>query len=186
MIRVSCRSEITQEMVQDFFHYNQLTGVFTRLKEYDSYGNIRLINEPVLGKNNRGYHWCGVFGKQCLVHRLVWLYMTGEHPTDEIDHVNGIRDDNRWCNLRQVTAFENSRNQGVRRDCTSGVRGVTYVDRTNYRGRSYWQARISQKGVRYCLGHFKTKEEAVEARKQAEIDFGYHQNHGKRESHKYG
>lgn len=186
MIRVSDRSEITQEMVLEFFHYNPSTGVLIRLKQYDSYGNICDVNEPVLSKNNRGYYWCGTFGKQCLAHRLIWLYMTGEHPTDEIDHINGIRTDNRWKNLRQVTAFENSRNQGVRKDCTSGVRGVTYVDRTNRRGNSYWQARISHKGVRYSLGHFKTKEEAVKARKQAEFDFGYHKNHGKRGSHQYG
>jgi hypothetical protein len=172
-------------MVKDWFDYNALTGELTRIKRYDSYGKLQNISKPVRGKNNRGYYWCAVFGKTCLVHRLIWLWMTGGHPDDEIDHINGDRLDNRWVNLRQVSAFENSRNQGVRKDCKSGVRGVTWSDRTNYRGRSKWVARISHKGVRYVLGYFDDFEDAVAARKQAEINFKYHPNHAKRKAYSY-
>lgn len=185
MIRVTDRSEITQEMAKEWFSYNPDTGEFVRLKRYDSYGKIQSVRTPVTSKNNRGYYWTGVFGKTCLVHRLIWLWMTGEHPSDEIDHVNGDRIDNRWINLRDVSAFENSRNQGTRKDCTSGVRGVTRCDRTNHRGRSKWVARISHKGKRYSLGRFDKFEDAVNARKKAERDFKYHPNHAKRESHQY-
>lgn len=113
-----------------------------------------------------------------LVHRLVWLYMTGEHPNGEIDHINGNRKDNRWENLRLVTAFENARNQGERKDNTSGCRGVT-------RNGAGWLVRISHKGVRYHLGTFRDKNEAIAVRKQAERDLNYHPNHAKRESWKY-
>ena len=185
MIRVKDRKDITQEMVREWFDYDPETGEFTRLLRYDSYGKLQSIREPVVGKNNRGYFWCGVYGKTCLVHRLIWLWVTGKHPSGEIDHENGIRTDNRWINLRDVSPFENSRNQGVRKDCSSGVRGVTYDARKGCRGKPKWIARISHKGVRYVLGNFDNFEDAVKARKQAEIDFKYHPNHSKREAHHY-
>ncbi len=185
MIRVNDRNEITQSMVRDWFNYDVSTGVFTRTKDYDSHGKIKPVERVITHKNNRGYLWTGVFGKTCLVHRLVWLWMTGKHPEGEIDHINGVRTDNRWVNLRDVNSFENSRNQGVRKDCTSGVRGVTWCDRTNHRGRSYWLARISHKGKRYTLGRFNKLEDAIKARREAEEHFKYHPNHAKRESYRH-
>lgn len=186
MIRVQCREEITQEMVLSFFEYNSSTGEFFRLKYYDSYGKLRDCRRLITSSNNRGYFWCGAFGKQCLVHRLIWLYVTGNHPSEEIDHINGNRKDNRWVNLREVSPFENARNQGNRKDNTSHCRGVNYDNRKNHRGKPKWVARISHKGVRYLLGRFDTYDEAVDARKKAEKELNYHPNHAKRGSHRYG
>lgn len=185
MIRVGKRSDITQEMVKQWFHYDPDTGSFIRLLRYDSYGKLCKTYKPVEGRNNRGYYWVGVFGKNCLVHRLIWLWMTGEHPSGEIDHVDGNRTNNRWSNLRDVNSFENARNQGVRVDCSSGVRGVTYQSREGYKGNPYWSARISHKGVRHHLGNFQNFEDAVNARKRAEVYFKYHHNHAKRDSYRY-
>ena len=101
--------------------------------------------------------------------------MTGHHPSGEIDHINGDRLDNRWVNLRDVTAFDNARNQGERKDNTSGCRGVT-------RNGAGWMARISHDGVRYGLGTFRNKSDAIHTRKCAEEYLEYHPNHAKRES----
>ena len=169
------REDLTMEQLKEHFSYNPSTGEMIRIKRYDSYERSFLCHIPITQTNNRGYYWCNVFGMMCLVHRLAWLYMTGTHPSDEIDHINGNRLDNRWINLRSVSAFDNSRNQGERIDNTSGCRGVT-------RNGSGWLARISHQGVRYNLGTFKLKEQAVEVRKEAERMFGYHPNHASRMS----
>lgn len=174
------REHLTHEQVLHHYHYDPLTGVMTRIIEYNGWCKPVSCCKPIVSSNNRGYFWDRLFNLNFLTHRLIWLYMTGEHPENEIDHINGIRKDNRWCNLRSVTAFDNARNQGERKDNTSGCRGVTY--RKSGRGLKRWVARISHMGVRHMLGYFETFEEAVKVRKQAEIDFEYHENHAKRSS----
>ncbi|QXV72963.1 hypothetical protein [Edwardsiella phage PVN06] len=169
------REDLTRQQLADHFSYDPSSGSMVRIKRYDSYGRSSECYLPVTKTNNRGYYWCNVFGKMFLVHRLVWLYMTGEHPDDEIDHVNGDRLDNRWCNLRAVTAFENARNQGERIDNTTGRRGVT-------RNGSGFLVRISQNGVRYHLGTYATLDEAIAVRKNAETLLDYHPNHASRAS----
>jgi hypothetical protein len=176
------RSEMTQETLQFYCRYDYMTGDFWRVTRFDSWGNTKVINKLVTSKNNRGYKWLNIFGKMYLVHRLAFLYMTGNHPTNEVDHINGDRTDNRWLNLRECDSSTNSRNQGIRKDCTSGVRGVNYNTAKSSRSLKRWVARISHQGERIMLGNFETFEEAVAARKKAEIDLGYHPNHAKRKS----
>lgn len=178
MWKLKCREEMSLELLKEHFTYTPTSGEFARIKRYDSYGKPKSIYSPIRDCNNKGYYWTNCFGLMFLVHRLVWLYMTGEHPNGEIDHINGNRKDNRWENLRLVTAFENARNQGERKDNTSGCRGVT-------RNGAGWLVRISHEGVRYHLGTFRDKNEAIAVRKQAERDLNYHPNHAKRESWKY-
>lgn len=175
MWKLEKREDLTQELLKSHFTYNPETGTMVRVRRYDSYERSFECYLPVAQTNNRGYYWCNLFGKMFLVHRLAWLYMTGKHPSDEIDHINGDRLDNRWCNLRSVSAFDNARNQGERIDNTSGCRGVT-------RNGSGWMVRISQNGVRYGLGTYKSFEEAVAVRKQAEKYLDYHPNHASRQS----
>ena len=177
---IQSRGHLSHAQVLHHYHYNPLTGDFKRVVEYDSWCKPIQCDKPIFSFNNRGYYWDRLFNLNFLVHRLIWLYMTGLHPEHEIDHINGNRKDNRWCNLRSVTAFDNARNQGERKDNTSGCRGVNY--KSSGRGKKRWVARISHRGVRYLLGNFATFDEAVAVRKQAEIDFEYHQNHAKRGS----
>ena len=174
------RFELTQETLKFYCHYDKITGEFRRTLKFDSWGNTVRVDRLIIGKNNRGYRWLKLLGKVYLVHRLAFLYVTGSHPKGEVDHINGDRLDNRWLNLRDTDCFSNSRNQGIRKDCTSGVRGVNF--HPNKKGLKKWVARISHKGVRILIGNFETFGEAVTARKKAEIDLGYHPNHAKRES----
>lgn len=177
---LSKREDLTHDQVLSHYNYNPETGDLHRTLEYDGWNNQSSCFKLIKGCNNRGYKWDKLFGHMFLAHRLIWFYMTGEHPTGEIDHIDGDRLNNKWNNLREVAAFENARNQGERKDNTSGCRGVTY--RKNGYGLKRWVARISHKGTRHLLGYFHTREEAVKARKQAEIDYGYHENHAKRSS----
>ncbi len=176
------KHSLTLDVLKTLVRYSPTTGNMWRIVKHDAWGNVKPIKKLITGQNNRGYRWVSLNGDMYLVHRLAFLWMTGDHPTGEVDHINGDRLDNRWVNLRDTDPFNNSRNQGIRKDNTSGVRGVNYNNCQNSRNTKRWIARISHRGERILLGNFATFEEAVAARKQAEIDYGYHPNHAKRKS----
>lgn len=98
------------------------------------------------------------------MHRLI----LGAKKGQEVDHVNRDPLDNRKENLRIATRGENTRNQGGRKDSTSGQRGVNF-----HKPRKSWVARIQVDGNRYFLGAFKTKKEAISAYNKAKVVYGY-------------
>lgn len=99
-------------------------------------------------------------------HRVVWALMTGEWPTHEIDHVNGIRLDNRWGNLRAATHAENQRNKSASCRNKSGVKGVH-----RHTQNGTWVAQIKVRGQRTkYLGSFQTIELAAEAYRKACVE----------------
>ena len=120
--------------------------------------------------------WCINFkGRKYLRSRVVWMIHNGEIPEGfEIDHIDHDRLNDRIENLRLVTRSENAKNLSMRADNTSGVTGVTFCKRDQT-----WQAKINVKGKTVSLGHFKNEHEAIKARKEAELNHRYHENHGK-------
>ena len=125
-------------------------------------------------KNKNGYRQIGINGKQYYIHRLVWLWHHGEFPTHEIDHISGDITDNRIENLRTVTHQENGCNTKLRNDNTSGHQGVSWCKIT-----SKWFAYIWQDGKRADLGRYIELDDAIEVRQVAEIEYGFHANHGR-------
>lgn len=107
-------------------------------------------------------------------HRVVWAMETGHWPENEIDHINGIPDDNRTENLRDVTHKNNLRNQVRRKNNTSGMTGVRF-----YKPRDAWVASICVDGTHIHIGYFSTADEAQRARQKANLEYGYHENHGR-------
>lgn len=162
---------ITQKKLKSLLHYDPDTGVFT-WKVYAGNGRIKpgtiagCINKRIL------YRYIHIKGKLYAAHRLAFLYMVGEMP-EEVDHENHIRDDNRWCNLKPVTKLKNSHNKKLSTRNTSGVMGVHW-----HNGHQRWKAVITHEGVKKYLGSFLRKQDAIDARKQAEVDFNFHSNHG--------
>ena len=130
--------------------------------------------EAFTADDGRGYRTGQIFNCLYLAHRVIWAMVHGAWPADQIDHINGVKDDNRLENLRSVTSGENSRNHPRRADNSSGVTGVTW--RPNG---SKWTAQISVNDRQVHLGVFIKKDDAVAARKAAEIKYGYHENHGR-------
>ena len=120
-----------------------------------------------------GYKAIRLDGCSILAHRLVWKMLKGEDP-EQIDHVNGVRVDNRIENLRSVTAKQQARNRKRVSTNTSGIMGVYWIA-----SRDVWEARIHTAGGMEWLGHFKCKLEAVSERLRAERKHNYHPNHNR-------
>jgi len=143
---------LTQKYLKSILHYDKEIGVFTWLKP--SYQKQSFIGKTAGTISAVGYIAIGIDAKIYSGHRLAFLYMTGEMPT-EVDHINRDPSDNRWSNLRSVTKSQNSLNRKMRPDNTSGYRGVVWHKRVNQ-----WQARINVDGNRKHLGYFTCKHHA--------------------------
>ena len=132
--------------------------------------------EALTGRHN-GY-CAGVirqFGWKLYAHRVVWAIYYGTWPENQIDHVNGVRSDNRIENLRDASSSENSRNMARGARNKSGVVGVSKCGDTGK-----WVASIYIGGGKTKrIGKFLSIEDAASARKAAEAKYGYHPNHGR-------
>ena len=134
--------------------------------------NSRFAGKPALnGTCENGYRHGRLEYKRYAAHRIIWMMMTGEDPI-EVDHINGVRDDNRFSNLRSVSAAENRKNMRLSRYNKSGVSGVAETE-------DGWTAKITIGGTPIWLGLHATKAEAVAARVAAERVSGFHPNHGR-------
>lgn len=129
--------------------------------------------EAFTADDGQGYRKGSIDGVPFNAHRVIWALHHGEWPSDQIDHINGVRDDNRIINLRVVTNQENGRNQSMFRNNTSGVCGVCW-----HKAQGKWQARIMVDGRRKYLGYFTTIEAAAEARVEASRQHGFTDRHG--------
>ena len=156
-------STLTAERLRELFHYDPLTGVFTRLVSTASNARAGDVAGTLM---QIGYLLIGIQGKSYLAHRLAWLFVHGEWPKDQIDHINRDRTDNRICNLREATIKQNQRNLSKSCNNTSGVPGVHWRS-----DRAKWWALIESDGQKHYLGMFNTKEEAIAARKAGELKY---------------
>lgn len=120
----------TKSDIEDFLEYNPITGEFFWKKFKGARAPVgKVMNAPC---KVWGYIFIRFNKRLYRAHHLAWLLMTGEFPSQEIDHVNGDRADNRWCNLREAGKSKNMLNIHTPRPDinTSGYRGVhTYRDR---------------------------------------------------------
>jgi hypothetical protein len=146
---------ILHERLLEILHYEPETGIFTwrNRRKFSRCGKITgYLTE-------KGYVKINTHGKLYFAHRLAWFYMTGVWPI-EIDHINRIRSDNRWCNLRNATRIENSRNMGISKNNKSGFKGVRW-NTQNHK----WQAKAKVNGKHIYLGFFTSIEDAAMAYK---------------------
>lgn len=143
---------VTQKRLKQLLSYDPKTGLFTRL--VGRRGPNARAGDVAGCDNGQGYIRIYVDGKPYKGHRLAWLYMTGEW-VPEVDHENTDRSDNRWDNLREATRAQNRTNCGPYKNCTSGLKGVSFYKRTGK-----WKAQIQSGGKKVGLGYFVTKEAA--------------------------
>lgn len=165
----------SQEDLNKYFRYEPDTGdlyIRRRLKaNADNRPSRRNLwtKEKLcrcLGSPNKVYYVCTFEGHPRLVHRVIWKMVTGEDP-EIIDHINGVRTDNRWVNLRNVDKHVNCANRVLSNKSTSGVTGVHLNRHTNI-----WMAALEFQGKLNRLYSGKDFFEAVCRRKSAENRIG--------------
>lgn len=120
-----------------------------------------------------GYQQGRILNKRYVAHRIIFKMVFGYDPC-QVDHIDGDPQNNVLSNLREVTHKQNGQNQKRPSRNTSGVIGVSWDSAT-----SSWKAQIRANGKNINLGRFKNKDDAVEARQEAERQYGFHRNHGR-------
>lgn len=152
------RNDLTAERVRSLLSYDPENGVF-RWKI--SRGNAAAGSVAAKRVSSR-YQDIKIDGRTYQAHRLAWLMVHGRWPNQSIDHINGVKGDNRLCNLRDVSHIENMQNQKrARTNNQSGALGVSPKRSGRY------CAQIQANGKKYHLGHFKTIEQAAAAYRRA-------------------
>ena len=167
----------TQARLRETLDYNPATGELTWKYRPDLKGSW---NTKYAGKKalyyphpKKGYRVGNIDGVRYMAHRIIWVWLYGTEP-DSIDHINGVRTDNRQANLRSVFALMNQQNQKRRIDNTTGCVGVRFRKDTGK-----YQSHINHLRKQICLGSFDTLEEAIDARKRGETQYEFHENHGR-------
>lgn len=165
---------ITKDMVTvDFlrvrFNYDPDTGVVS----YSGRERARLppsqqsrrAGKPVGWKDSKGHMMVKIGKTDYMLHRVVWAMQTGSWPVCSIDHINGVRDDNRWENLREASHVINMQNRsGAATGSESKELGVS---RSATPGK--WMANIKAGGVPMRLGTYKSETQAFSAYLNAKI-----------------
>ena len=156
-------NELTAEYLRSILHYDQETGIFTRKV---STSNRVKVGDVAGSPDGHGYLQITVQSRPYQAHRLAWLYMNGEWPKLNIDHINRNPSDNRLVNLRDVTQKQNQQNASKSSSNTSGHTGVYWNKQ-----RSKWVAHIKHNYKRIYLGYFTDIEDAITARKAGELKY---------------
>lgn len=162
-------TKLTQERLKELLEYNPDTGEFIWLKSRLSsrIGEISGTLRP------DGYRVMRLDSIQYRANRLAFLYMNGYHPEHVIDHINGIKGDNRWANLRHVTQGVNNKNTSKQANNSSGHTGIHI---TKGLGRFKARAKLNNKDV--YLGTYDDIEDAIAARVAFNKDNGFTERHG--------
>ncbi|MBB6424998.1 HNH endonuclease signature motif containing protein [Sphingopyxis sp. JAI128] len=169
---------IPVDMLRQLLRYEPETGKLywierpPELFKSDSHAkgwNSRFAGQQAFTQSaSGGYRAGAIWGRKYLAHRVIWAVHHGHWPLQTIDHINGVRFDNRITNLRDVPHRENMRNLSLSPANSSGFAGVMQSKRD---GR--WFAYIYVNGKRIHLGMYGSRDEAVAARLSANSQYGF-------------
>lgn len=167
-----CRSTtgqpVNQAMLKKFFVYDPDTGKLTwRLPQHHC-----AVGDEVGYSHSGGYRSVCLSGKEYLTHRIIWLYVYGYLP-EQIDHIDHNRKNNALSNLREVTNTVNSMNTSLSVNSMTKVNGVSFM-----KSKNKFRAYIMVNRKQIHLGLYDSVEEAKERRALADIQYGFHTNHG--------
>lgn len=161
------RSELTQEELQRELSYNKETGEWRWLKPREG----RTMEKPAGHISKSGRRVICINGLSYTSSRLAFLYVTGSFPNGAIRHKSEDKDDDRWVNLDSIEIKDIHKHRKLDIRNSSGVTGVYFIIATGK-----WRASITCNGKRIELGVFDEKVHAVEARKKANITYGFGSN----------
>jgi hypothetical protein len=157
--------ELQQSYIKSILHYDPITGTFTWLKRGERAG---YVNKQL------GYVSIATGKKNYQAHRLAFLYMTGSTPK-EVDHINGVRHDNRWENLQACDRSLNTKNKGLYKNSTSGVCGVCWDKKVGK-----WRAHIKIDNNIEWLGSYDNIFDAAAKRISRQNKYGFSYRHGEK------
>lgn len=187
------QSNLTPEMLRELLEYDDRTGKLVwRKREEKWFLNSRAPSHQCMKSWNTqyagrealtstvedGYRRGAILGKAFYAHRVCFAIYHCRWPEKYIDHINGDRSDNRIKNIREASRLENARNCFLQKNNTSGNVGV-YWDKK----REKWQSLIRVEGKLISLGYHAMKEDAIQARKKAELEYGFSGRHGEPTGH---
>lgn len=155
---------LTQERLKELLDYDPETGIFTR--KTNQGGRNGHFGATAGTQSRDGYIYIHIDRHKYASHRLAFLWMAGGWPADQTDHINRVRTDNRWENLRDVTNAQNQYNTGLRSHNTSGHTGVSWD-----KSRQKWTVHIKAMGAARRLGRYVDKSDAIAHRHWAEISY---------------
>jgi hypothetical protein len=149
--------------LKSMLDYGPDTGQFRWKVERPKHGGMTRVGD-IAGGDKEGYIVITIDGRRWRAHILAWLFMTGEMPPEDIDHIDRDRSNNCWINLRLATRSVNNHNSTPSIVNSSGVKGVSWNE-----AKQRWHARIQVEDRLILLGDFAVFEDAVTARQQAEL-----------------
>lgn len=145
-------SNIDFTLIKELLQYDQNTGIFTWKKTRG--GNAK-IGDVAGCLDKDGYVRININSRKYGAHRLAWFYVHGQWPKNFIDHINRTKNDNRICNLRDVTRSVNMQN-------LNGPQGANKFLGVHKR-KNKWRAKIEVNSKQINLGTFDTEEKAYQA-----------------------
>jgi len=157
-----------------FFWLPRPRSMFLSEEHQTSWNKENAWSECEATINENGYKVIYVLGFCILAHRAAWLLYYGKWPENIVDHINGDRGENKKSNLRDVSHAENMKNRRIPSHNKSGIMGVHW-----HKASSRWRATIGVDGSVQYIGSFSNLGDAANARKEAEIEYGFHANHGR-------
>lgn len=176
---MAMRNDLTAEYIRQVLNYDPDAGELrwrhrassmfnTKKRTRESIcavWNIRFAGMLAGSINPEGQSRIVINGRHYRTHRIIWLWMTGTWPKEEIDHIDCNELNNKWCNLREASRSQNEMNKGVSRNNSSGAKGVSW----NRRDKK-WLAQIIVNGRYKYLGYFSSKCDAIAAYRAASAD----------------
>lgn len=169
-------NQLDKTIIQEWFDYSPKTG---RLFWKKSPGRRVHAGDEAGSISTNHYRVVQFQSKNYLVHILIWIFHYGYVPNGfEVDHIDHKRLNNKVINFRLVSCLENNHNKSIFKNNTSGHTGIYYDYKINK-----WRVQIEvlkkgEKRKNTHIGSFECIEDAIEARKKAEVKYGFHKNHG--------
>ncbi len=140
----------------DLFWLTRPQQMFPSADAAKAWNNRNANKKAFTAIDSYGYRFGKIFGRSYRAHRVIWALQTGEWPSNEIDHANGIGSDNSWSNLRETNRAQNSQNTSSRRGSSSKYLGVSRKS-----GEKNWCAQIRAKDQKRYLGSFESEIDAA-------------------------
>ncbi|WP_425909054.1 HNH endonuclease [Nitrobacter sp. TKz-YC02] len=149
---IQYKNDLTLDRLKEVLSYDPETGFFVWLVQLGWKGPV---GKRAGTRHSRGYVHIMIDQKLYLVHRLAWFYVAGQWPSNQIDHLDCDRSNNRFANLRQATTSQNNQNRQKRPGGASKFKGVSWHVQNRM-----WEARIKRDRQQIRLGLYRTEEEA--------------------------